>query len=648
MISAILKVFKGRREGSVSVIGAISIPILIAMVGMVAEYGNGMLHKIENQRIADAAAFAAATSYNANSSNSLNSVVQLVATMNGIPSGDVSQSLVTSPSGDGNQAVQVTVTTQVPLLLSQVLGNGATNLTVTATSYAELKGGAPGCIIALASGGTGVTLSGGTSVTASACAISSDNTVSVPCGTTITTIAVDYDSSSAPSEPCTGIQPPSGGSLTIKKASTSDPIAGTTVLAAATGTLTTMAAISNWPGAPTAPADPNGVTSYAYGAAQNLPSGCTDVWNSSTSTHTTTCTGNGPFDFTFNSGSFGGGIKVSIVDSSSAPVFNFSGGLDFTGASLTFGNGAFNIAQGIQTGGGSTVGFGAGTFNIGSGSFSCNGSTGYSICNTGTSLTFGGPSTFEIQGGVYNSGGETLTLGAGTANTYNIGKAADGNSFGEGGGAITTFADSSGAGSFQMKGNLDVAAGGGSCLTLGAATDHYISGYFASAGGATMGSGIYTVGGYFALGPNGGGDVTCNGTAIGMLADNVTLVIGAATTPSSGACSGQSFCMAAGYSNVQLLAPTTGTTANLAVVGPQSGTAGASLTEGASGADFSGAFYFPTEAVTMDGGSSLGSFGASQCLMLVGSQVSLSGGSTLASSCSGVGGSSTSTVVLVE
>jgi len=569
--------------------------------------------------------------------------VQLVATMNGIPSSSISESLVTSPSGDGNQAVLVTVSTKAPLLLSQVLGNTTANLTVTATSYAEMKGGTPGCIIALASGGTGVTLSGGTSVTASACAISSDNTVSVPCGTTITTIAVDYNSSGAPSQPCTGIQPPSGKTLTIKKSSTADPIAGTTALSSATGTLTTMAAISNWPGAPTAPAGT--AVSYSYGAS-TPPSGCTDSWNSSTSTHTTTCTGNGPFNF--GAVSFGGGIKVIITATGASPTLNFGSGINFTGASLTLGNGTFNIAQGIQTGGGSTVSFGAGTFNIGSGSFSCNGSTGYSICNAGSSLTFGGPSTFNIQGGVYNSGGETLTLGSGTANTYDIGKANDGDSFAEGGGATTTFADSSGAGSFQMKGNLDVAAGGGSCLTLGAATDHYINGYFASAGGTSMGSGIYTVGGYFALGPSGGGDVTCNGTAIGMLANNVTLVIGASTTPSSGTCSGQSFCMGAGYSNVQLLAPTTGPTANLAVVGPQSGTAGASLTEGASGADFSGAFYFPTEAVTMDGGSSLGSFGASQCLMLVGSQVSLSGGSTLASSCSGIGGGTTSSVVLVE
>jgi hypothetical protein len=157
------------------------------------------------------------------------------------------------------------------------------------------------------------------------------------------------------------------------------------------------------------------------------------------------------------------------------------------------------------------------------------------------------------------------------------------------------------------------------------------------------------VNGYFALGPSGGGDVTCGGTAIGLLGNGVTLVIGGASNPSSGACSGLAFCMGAGYSNVQLIAPVSGATANLAVVGPQSGAQGAALTEGASGADFSGAFYFPTAAISMNGGSSLGSFGSSQCLMLVGSQVTLSGGAALASSCSGLGGTSgTSSVVLVQ
>jgi Flp pilus assembly protein TadG len=654
MIRRILRAFAGRREGSVSVVTAVSLPILIAITGFVAEYGNGLLHKMENQRIADAAAFAAATAYGASSSNSITSAVDAVATINGVPTSAISATLATSPTGDGNQAVEVSVTTQSPLLLSKVLGNSQANLNVTATSYAEIKGGAPGCIIALNAAGSGVALSGGTSVSAAACAIASNASISVPCGPTITTIAADYGTT-APSQPCNGIQPPTGKSLSIRKSTTTDPIAGTTQLASATATLTTLAGLT-YPGAlssvPTGTDIDFGKSSKWPGELASVDGGACTSPGLVSGVFTITCTGNGPFNF--GALSFGGGVTYSFVATGGAPVWNFSSVLNLTGGdTYTFSPGTFNFAGGVETGGGVHATFGAvgtaSTYNFGSGSFSCNSSTGYSICNTGTNLTFAGPSQFTIQGGVYNSGGETLVLGNGTTNSFDIGKANDGDSFEQGGGATTTFGDATGTGDvFQMQGNLDVAAGGGSCLTLSAATNHYIGGYFATAGGTTMGAGVYTVNGYFALGPSGGGDVTCNGTAVGLNANNVSLVIGGANVPTSGNNANQSFYMGAGFSNVTLLAPTTGPTANLAVVGPQTGTNGATLAEGASGADFSGAFYFPTEAVSMNGGSGLGSFGANQCLMVVGSQVSLSGGATLASSCQGFGAGTTATVVLVQ
>jgi Flp pilus assembly protein TadG len=660
----ILRALWAQRQGSVSLISAIALPLLIAMVGLVAEYGNGLLHKVEDQRIADAAAFAAATSYNANPANSLTSVVASVATLNGIPASAISATLTTSPSGDGNQAVLVNVSTQAPLLLSQVLGNSQANLTVTASSYAEMKGGSPGCIIALSASGTGVTLTGGTSVTASACAVASDNAVSVPCGTSITTVAVNYNSAAAPSEPCTGIQAPSGKTLQIKKSVTADPLAGNSEVAAATARLTsgtfytgpgsaTAASTAGVAGltAPAAPAAAGGsavTPGYAAIGVSGLPSGCVDYnYTPYSPIHNVQCTGNGPFNF--GAVSIGGGITFNVTTvSATAPVFNIAS-INMSGTAMSWPAGKYNIPGGIYTSGGNTSTFGAGAYNIGAGSFSCNGSSGYSICNTATSLIFGGPSTFVTQGGIYNNGGDTLTLGAGTSNSFDIGKANDGNAFVAGGGANTTFADATGGGDvFEMAGNVNVSSGGGSCLTLSAATQHDIDGYFSSAGGTALGAGIYTIEGYFALGANGGGDVSCNGASIGLTGTNVTLVLGGATTPSSGTCQGQAFCMAAGYSNVALIAPTAGATANLAVVGPLSGAEGATLAEGASGANFSGAFYFPTAPIRLSGGSSLGSFGSSQCLMLIGAQVTLTGGSALASACSGLGGSTGSGVVLVQ
>ena len=134
--------------------------------------------------------------------------------------------LVASPSGDGNSAVQVTVTTATPLYLAKVFQSSST-LSVSATSYAEVKPDASACIIALKAGGTGVTLSGGTAITGASCSVASDATVTVPCGTTITTKTLDYNSAAVPSQPCGGIKPPAGtASVNIIKVATADPLGG--------------------------------------------------------------------------------------------------------------------------------------------------------------------------------------------------------------------------------------------------------------------------------------------------------------------------------------------------------------------------------------------------------------------------------------
>src|SRR5262249_12267122 len=124
----------------------------------------------------------------------------------------------------------------------------------------------------------------------------------------------------------------------------------------------------------------------------------------------------------------------------------------------------------------------------------------------------------------------------------------------------------------------------------------------------------------------------------------------------SNSCAGVSntaFCVAAGYNHVTLTAPGSGdTTQGLVVVGPttSTNTSPASFGEGASATSVSGAFYFPYGAITLSGAATLGN-GASQCLMLIGSQVTLSGGSAVASTCSipGYSGSgSTGSIALVQ
>jgi hypothetical protein len=307
------------------------------------------------------------------------------------------------------------------------------------------------------------------------------------------------------------------------------------------------------------------------------------------------------------------------------------------------------MAKGVQNHGGATTTFGAGTFNIGRPASNGGCSAEYSICNpSGATMTFGGPSTFSLAAGIYNGGSSHLTMGSGSTNSYWIGPASDGNAFWLGGSAQLVMADATGGSdTFQVVGDLNGASAGGSCTTLPAAPQHDFHGSISLAGGMNLGAGVYTVTGYVAFGPSGGGDVTCGGTQIGVMGQGVTLVIGGASTPPSGTCMGLAFCIGAGYGHVTLVAPSSGATQDLAVLGPSSNSAGALFTAGASNTQISGAFYMPNGAISMSGGASLGG-GAGQCLELVGTQVSLAGGSTLATSCPGLASASNSKVTLVQ
>jgi Flp pilus assembly protein TadG len=630
----------GRRcEASVSILTALVLPVLIGMLALAAEFGHALVMKAENQRAADLAAFAGALAYNTSASEAvMDAAIAKVAGMNGLTPGDVSGDLVDSPSGNGNQAVRVTVSTRAPLVLAQILGT-ATQIPVNALSFAELKAEAVGCIVALAPSGSGVTLTGGTQVQATGCAVASNNSVSVPCGTTIQTLAVSYNSASPPSQPCNGITAPAGKTLKLMKKAAVDPLAGNSAITTLSARMPTVAALGS-PAAPSVPSGPD--LDFAWGS-NFTAAGCTAT--RSGSTWTFTCPGTGPYNF--GRLTTGGGITVNFnTGGSAAAVYNFSGSINVTGTAATFGPGTYNVAQGISTGGGTTVSFGAGTFNLGAATSSCSASSasGYSICHTGTTLTFGGPSSFVLRGGIAASGGATLYLGAGTTNSFRIGKGADGDSLHTSGGSKTFFRDAT-AGLFEAAGDFDV-SGGGSCLTVSAAPQHDINGSINAAGGIRFGAGIYTVNGYVAFGANGGGDVTCDGVLTGVYAADVTFVISGAATVSGGTCAGRALCVGAGYGHVTITAPTSGPNAKVAVVGPTANNAGAIFAEGASGTSISGAFYFPRGPINLSGAASVGS-GPGQCLEMVGSQVTLAGGSAVASSCLGAA-NTTSSVVLVQ
>ncbi len=633
------------QRGGVMILAALLLPVMIGVAALVVEFGGGLLTKARLQRVADLAAFSGATAYNrASSTTAMTAAAQMVGRLNNVANTALNAQLVNSPRGDGSQVVQVTVAVSNRLYLSKVLGF-TSNLPVAATAYASLGSATPGCVIALSSSGTGVTLSGGTSISAPKCGVSSNVSIAVPCGTTITTKEATYVSA-APSAPCSGLKDANGATLSAKQKTVTDPLASEAGVAAATGRISTAQALSS-PSAPSVSAgkDIDFAWNQSGTAGQATAIGCTATWVQPTWTMTCPAGGN----YNFKKMTIGGGIavKFAMTGSTAATRYTFSDVLPLSGSTVDFGTGTYSFAKGLSVGGGTTVTFAAGTFSFGASTTACSDGGYYSICNTGTSLAFDGPSTFSIGSGVYVGGGSVMNFGAGTSNVYDLGASSNGHALTMAGGAKTYFADSnSGSGKWQAAGNINVLGGGGSCLTLPAATQHDIKGYFAGAGGTILGAGVYTVTGYIAFGASGGGDVTCNGQTVGVKGVDVTLVTAGGSTYGSGTCQGKAFCMGAGYGTVSLTAPTSGTTAKLAVVGPTSGTtAGAAFAEGAT-TSFSGAFYFPKGPISLSGGASIGN-GTGQCLQIIGSQIDISGGTTAASACLGASASG-GTVALVQ
>ena len=322
-------------SGSISILAAFVLVGAVGVSALALEYGHGLLQKTENQRAADLAAYGGALVYGSTGSSSdATSVANNIVALNGL-SGDATPSVVTSPTGDGNNAVEVTVTSNVPLLLARVLTT-STTLPVSATAYAEMKADAPGCIIALSSAGSGVSLSGGTSITADNCAVASNNAVTLTGSAKITTKNIDYGTSYSTGGG-SSIAPPSGtASVTYSKVTTSDPSSpssgspGSTEVTNATAHLgfntsggcagaagTVCAIASATPAVPSGTAPTGGTAvSFAYRAvlATGLPSGCSDAYASST--HTVTCTGAGPFNFAALS--FSGGLTINFTGSASA------------------------------------------------------------------------------------------------------------------------------------------------------------------------------------------------------------------------------------------------------------------------------------------------------------------------------------------
>lgn len=585
IVQSILRFARDNR-GSVSLLSALILPVLLGMSALALEYGGAVLAKAETQRVADLAANAGASAYGRNqNATDATLAAQGVGILNGVARADIGVTLEPSPLVPSAKAVRVTITTQRTLLLARVI-DSRESLRVKVTALAATNAATPACIQALDPAGSGVTLSGGTVVTASKCIVASNNTVTTPCGTKITAKTVNYNSAAAPSQ-CSNILSPDGGAANLVKTNTPDPLAGAAAISLAKARID--AGVTN----PTLPAGGNIAFGYDATATRNqaIAVGCTasfasNIWTFTCPTKTSVNLG----DLTI-----AGGITLNFgVGGVATTIYNFSGGIQNGGGSvMRFGSAVYNIAKGITVPGGARTEFEVGTFRIGPAA-------------GGNAITVGGS-------GILQLGSATTTGGA-----------------------------------LQVVGN--VVTDGGSCLVFGATPYHDVSGNIRVSGALVFGAGIYAIDGYLHLGASAGGSATCLGTIISLQAIDVSIILSGRGVPTGNqACTNQAFCAGAGYNNMVLRAPTSGSFAKLALIGPTTATvhSGASMQAGAAGGQISGAFYFPNGPISLSGGASVGS-ASSGCLQLIGSTVTLAGGTTAASDCVGAISGSSAAVRLLE
>ena len=154
------RAFIGNERGASIVVVGLTLPAMVGAMGLAAEISYWHLHHRAMQNAADAAAIAAATNGGTNYATEGKAVAAHYGFTDG--SGNITVS-VTNPAtapGCTTNCYVVTVTNQVSLFLSQVVGytgsttvNGKNVTTITATAVATAKPAYSYCIVALASSG---------------------------------------------------------------------------------------------------------------------------------------------------------------------------------------------------------------------------------------------------------------------------------------------------------------------------------------------------------------------------------------------------------------------------------------------------------------------------------------------------------------
>ncbi len=488
------------------------------------------------------------------------------------------------------------------------------------------SGGTGGCIYALDDKGEGVRLTGGTSIDAEECAIVSNANVSAPCGTSITTAGVLHDGSVSECEwGDPNISDGKGNHAPMSEQHTADPFSANAQIKALHARFRDIRG-SLAPAQVSVTGGPDILFGWAEKLDDSLTSqlaamGCTvdhEPWKADWSV---SCTAGA--EINLGTLSVYDGITVDFNSGSDVgTTYNFSGGIKAGNKPLRFGSGTFNIAKGVS---GPDIRFGAGSFHIGKGD------CGYSLCDTGT-FVFEGLGTYIFDAGIKVGQGATLKLGDGAyANYYYMGAGQNGNAINVEQSGRLEFGDAIGQiDGFRVDGKF--ANGGGACTVFPKTENHDFSDDVYMRGAAIFGAGAYHVDGSFHLTAGG---AECEEDAPAIWGDDVTMVISGRTVPASSSafgCDSSAYCLDGGQA-IRLVAPTSGPNTGMGVIGPIGPGQGGGYISAGGSSRLSGVMYFPNDPIKLDGGASLGGSSETDCLQIVGSEVTMDGGPSVASEC---------------
>jgi Flp pilus assembly protein TadG len=169
-------------SGASAIIIGLTLPALIGGMGLAVEVSYWQLHHRAMQNAADAAAIAAATNAGANYANEARAVAARYGFSDGVGNVTVLASNPATAAGCPSNCYTVTVSDQVPLFLSEVVGykgnatvNGQRVSTISASSVAATATSYPYCILALASSGAqGITSNGAPKANLNGCNVMSN------------------------------------------------------------------------------------------------------------------------------------------------------------------------------------------------------------------------------------------------------------------------------------------------------------------------------------------------------------------------------------------------------------------------------------------------------------------------------------------